>query len=300
MKLLTVLISLWLIFPNYSFTLAASPKVEQSEEDEPEVEGEPTAGDNPFLETNLDSLVDKKISDDVWEQMKGELPCVTASTECLNQLQSLAIQNSRILKEIDTRVEEANAIVLESRQRNQDSIAISTFSPFLQAYFNSALPPSNPSGNQLVNNPFNLIFGNLTATLLGQGLSALFPWQTQSANDSQQARAIAIGDIQIKIAELQRQRAELVNKIREKVVLEGLKLEQIARNFQIAQEIAKREKARLQIIKINYQFGESDSLKYLSDLSFYDRRKAETWREWSKLRSQITLVKMLVTNPEEN
>jgi hypothetical protein len=222
----------------------------------------------------------------------GELPCSTATTDCLNQLQSKALQSSKLLREIDTKVEEATERLEEAKRRNLDSIAISTFSPFMQTFLYSTLGPVSNGVESPVNNPFRLIFGNLASALLGQGLGGLFNWSAIAATDAQQSRSIQIGDLQIKIVELQRNRAEIADKLREKVVKEALKLED--------KEIAKRERQRLEISKISYKFGEGDSEKYLAKLSAYDKQKATTWRSWSRLRSQLTIVKILVLGNQDD
>ena len=160
--------------------------------------------------------------------------------------------------------------------------------------------PVSNGVEQPVNNPFRLIFGNLASALLGQGLGNLFNWSAIAATDAQQSRSIQIGDLQIKVAELQRNRAEIVDKLRERVTMEALKLEEIARDFQIEREIAKRDKQRLEITKVSYKFGEGDSRQYLSELSNYDRQKAATWKQWSRLRSQLVLVKLLVLGEGED
>lgn len=219
--------------------------------------------------------------------------------DCISQLQNTAIQRSPLLRDLDQKIEEANNRIDEAKQRNLDSIAISTFSPFLQTFLYSTLGPVSNGVEVPVNNPFRLIFGNLASALLGQGLGSLFNWQTTAANDAQQGRAIAIGDLQIKVAELQRNKAEIADKLRERVTLEALKLEELARDFQIEKEIAKRDKQRLDISKISYKFGEGDSKQYLAELSSYDRQKAATWRTWGRLRSQLTLVKILVLGNKE-
>jgi hypothetical protein len=204
-----------------------------------------------------------------------------------------------LLKELDTRITEANDHIEEAKRNNLDSIAISTFSPFLQNYLYSTLGPVSNGVEPPVQNPFRLIFGNLASALLGQGLGALFNWQSAAATDAQQGRAIAISDLQVKVAELQRNKAEIADKLRERVVMESLKLEEAARDFQIEKEIAKRDRQRLEISKVSYKFGEGDSKQYLAELSAYDRQKAATWKTWSRLRSQLTIVKLLVLGNRE-
>jgi hypothetical protein len=278
-----------------------TPEVKETTEDnQPELTKEPTGESNPFLDPELEDLVEKQISEDVWDGLKGELPCAIASTDCLNQLQNKALQSSKLLREIDTKVEEATERLEDAKRRNLDSIAISTFSPFMQTFLYSTLGPVSNGVESPVNNPFRLIFGNLASALLGQGLGKLFNWSAIAATDAQQSRSIQIGDLQIKIVELQRNRAEIADKLREKVVKEALKLEGYARNFQIDKEIAKRERQRLEISKISYKFGEGDSEKYLAKLSAYDKQKATTWRSWSRLRSQLTIVKILVLGNQDD
>ncbi|AGF53718.1 slr6068 (plasmid) [Synechocystis sp. PCC 6803] len=260
---------------------------------------DPQGQSNPFLAPELDELVDNKISEDVWQQMLGELPCSVTTEDCINQLQNVAVQNSRLLADLQEKIDEAQNAVDEARRKNLDSIAIGNFSPFIQTFLYSTLGPVSNGVEPPVNNPFRLILGNTLSAFLGQGLGALFNWSDYAANDSQQQRAIAIGDIQIKIAELQRNKAELTQKLREQVVFEALKLEEIARNFQIEQEIAKRDKQRLEIAKVSYRFGEGDSERYLNQISAYDRQKAATFREWSRLRSQVITVKLLVLGGQD-
>ena len=265
-----------------------------TEEKGDELQEPPKADDNPFVNPDLDDLIEKQINQDIWESMKGDLPCVQATSECIEQLQAESQQNSRLLQEIDQRIEEAQMRVDEAKLKNEQSIAISTFSPYLQAFMGNTLTPLKSQTGQSVLNPLNLVTGNLLAILGGQFFSMLFPWQNQALSESGATRAIAIGDLQIKIAELQRNRAEIADKLREKILIEALKLEEVARDFQIQQEIAKRDHDRIEILKVAYRFGEGTSESYLNQLSAYDRQKAITWRQWAALRSQLTRVRLLV------
>lgn len=276
-----------------------APEPVEMEPEEPELRDEPQGQSNPFLDPELDELVEKQISEDVWATLLGELPCAKPTTDCMTQLQSTAVNSSRLLADLQNKIDEANDRIDEAKRRNLDSVAISNFSPFLQVFLYSTLGPVTNGVEAPVQNPFRLIFGNLASVLLGQGLGALFNWQTVAGNDNQQNRAIAIGDLQVKVAELQRNKAEIADKLRERVLLEALKMEELARSFQIEQAIAKRDKQRLEIYRVSYKFGEGDSKQYLTELSSYDRQKAATFREWSKLRNQVTLVKLLVLGNKE-
>lgn len=278
-----------------------TPKIKDTPENtEEELTEEPEGQPNPFINPELEDLIEKEISEDVWSALQGELPCAIASTQCIEKLQGRAISSSRLLRDLDQKVQEASDRIDDAKKKNLDSIAVSTFSPFLQTFLYSTLGPVSNGVENPVNNPFRLIFGNLFSTFLGQGIGSLFNWQSVTATDAQQSRSIQISDLQIKVAELQRNKAEIADRLRERVTIEALKLEQYARNFQIEREIAKRDKQRLEITKVSYKFGEGDSKQYLYDLSRYDRQKATTWRRWSQLRSQLVLVKILVLGERDD
>jgi hypothetical protein len=118
-------------------------------------------------------------------------------------------------------------------------------------------------------------------------------------NAENQRNAIAISDLQVKVAELQRGRAELAQKIREQVYLAAFEYDEAAREFQISQEVAKRDAARMQLLQIEYRFGEGDSNTYLNSLNSLDGRKAQTYRAWAAMRSRIEKIKLLVLGVEE-
>jgi hypothetical protein len=111
--------------------------------------------------------------------------------------------------------------------------------------------------------------------------------------------AIAIEDLQVKVAELQRGRAEAAQQIREKITLIVLELDIAKREFQIAQEVARRDGDRLKIIEVSYRFGEGSSEAYLAQLSAMDAKKAAVFKQWSKMRTQLELLKILVLNEDE-
>ncbi|KAB0238300.1 hypothetical protein EZJ55_00830 [Microcystis aeruginosa EAWAG127a] len=273
----------------------------ETEPVEGEINDAPRTEDNPLLRPDLDSLIENKIAEDVWSQLKGDLPCIESTQGCILQLQSLALSRSPILREMDARIEEAENRIAEARSSNLKTINVSTFSPFLQVLLGGALPSAQINKDSpLIPNPLTLIFGNVLGNVAGELLGGLFNWQGLQGGGEAVSRVIAIGDLQIKVAELQRNRAESANRLRELVLIETLKLEEIARDFQIQQEIARRERARIEIIRISYRFGQGNSEGYLSQLSGYDRQKAQVWREWSRMRSQLTKVKILVIGVEEN
>lgn len=116
-----------------------------------------------------------------------------------------------------------------------------------------------------------------------------------------QQRQIAIADLQVKVAEIQRAKAQMENDLREAVVLAGLDFDTTRREFQIAQEVARRSQLRLEILTLDYRFaasGTMDTPRYLQEVSALDEQKAQTWRAWSRLRTQLTRIKILVLGGE--
>jgi hypothetical protein len=279
---------------------AIQPEINEQEPVQGEINDEPKTEENPLLSPDLESLIENKIAEDIWSQLKGELPCIASTQACISQLQAIALSNSPVLREMDARIEEAENRINEARANNLKTINVATFSPFLQVLLGNSLGEARRDKKSPgIANPLTLIFGNVLGNIAGELLGGLFNWQGLQGGGDAATRSIAIGDLQIKVAELQRNRAEAANRLQELVLTETLKLEEIARDFQIQQEIARRERARIQIIKVSYQFGEGSSEAYLSQLSAYDRQKASTWREWSRMRSQLVRVKILVLGVQE-
>jgi hypothetical protein len=246
---------------------AVQPDLNEQEPIEGEINDAPKTEDNPLLRPDLDSLIENKIAEDIWSQLKGELPCVESTQNCILQLQALALSKSPILREMDARIEEAENRINEARSNNLKTINVSTFSPFLQVLLGNTFTGARANKDApIVANPLTLIFGNVLGNVAGDILGGLFNWQGLQGGGDAAARSIAIGDLQIKVAELQRNRAEAANRLRELVLVETLKLEEIARDFQIQQEIARRERARIEIIRVSYRFGQGTSEGYLSQL----------------------------------
>ncbi len=55
-------------------------------------------------------------------------------------------------------------------------------------------------------------------------------------------------------------RGELANKIRETVMMQVLEFDVIRKDFQVSQEIARREVIRHQLLKVDYRFSTDTNL----------------------------------------
>jgi len=67
----------------------------------------------------------------------------------------------------------------------------------------------------------------------------------------------------------------------------------------VAQEISKREVLRQRLIEVDYRFGQGETTQLLGNLNALDRQKAETLKTWTRLRSQMARIKLLVLGAGE-
>lgn len=276
----------------------------------PKIAPEPEPGEistdrNPLNPAgdSMEKLIEMQFNDDLWGAMLGDMPCLEATESCIKQLQDLAVQKSPLLQELDTKIEEANGKIAEAQKNSKRAIRLELLSPALQNYLSFQVGPGYvpPQGGVPITkeSPLEkiaLIFTNpnraINELLTLFGIPLVANWLGGSVQAQQ--RAIAIGDLQIKVAELQRSRAELAQQTKEKVLYAVLDFDQIRRNFQIYREIAKREITRNKILEVGYRFGQGDTSGYLSNLSTLDRQKVLAFQEWARLRTNLMKVKILV------
>ena len=274
---------------------------------------------NPAGES-LDALIQMQVNADLWSTMQGDLPCMEATESCIRQLQEQAIANAPALKAIDERIELINAKIDEARANNRQTINLGVFEPALQYFLKVENVPAvaetrDSSGRivtqaqparqvGLVDRMIGLFTGSSTLSIINDLFSVigvpLFQAIAGGSPETQQ-REIAIADLQVKIAEVENKRGELAEKMREQVILQMLDFDTVRREFQISQEVAKRQALQLQITEQNYRFavGNLDTPQFLSQINSLDRTKADTFRAWSKLRSQLVRVKLTVLGAEQ-
>lgn len=238
------------------------------------------------------------MSNDLWQQMKGNLPCVDATTECIAQLQQLAEQENPLLQEVDARIEEISTKIEEAKTANKKSIDLAILRPAARVFLEPTFPAqTNPTQRQpgtieKIASLFTSPFGAINEVLRAVGIPLLDKFF--GGSDENQQRAIAISDLQVKLAEIQRGRAELADKVKEKVALAVFDFDTARRDFQVAQEISKREASRIQLSEVKYRMGNGDSVVYLGQLSSLDRNKAQTFRAWASMRSQLEKIRLMV------
>lgn len=257
----------------------------------------PKPEQNPFNKPSIDAILQREMNDDMWRLLRGGLPCLETSAVCLQQLQEKAIAQSPLLKEIDTRIAEANERINEAKVRNKKSIQLAILTPALQYLLGPTPTAGQPqaAGTGLIDNLAGIFSGktNLINGLLNV-IGIPFFQGTQGGNADAQRNAIAISDIQVKVAELQRSRAQLADTIRDKVAQSLIAFDEARTDFQTAQVVASRAVDQFKVFELRYIRGNSDTESYLTRQNQLDNTKASTYRAWAKMRRSLFTIKLLV------
>ncbi|WP_290881480.1 TolC family protein [Fischerella sp.] len=260
----------------------------------------PKPEQNPFNKPSIDAIILHEFNEDMWRLLRGGLPCLETSATCLQQLQDRAIAQSPLLKEIDTRIAEANERINEAKARNQRSIKLSILTPALQYLLGPAPQAGQPQKRGLIENIAAIIRGDtgIINGLLSVIGIPLFQG-VQGGNSEAQSRAIAISDIQVKVAELQRGRAQLAENIREKVAEALIRFDEARVEYQTSQVVASRAIDQFKVFEIRYTRGNSDTETYLQRQNQLDNQKAQTYRAWAKMRRSLFTIKLLVLSVKD-
>jgi outer membrane protein TolC len=230
--------------------------------------------------------------------MRSPLPCLEFEPQCVSALQSRAIATSPLLKELDKRSQEIQEKIDQAKGANQQQINLSVFTPAVQYLLrvDTVQTPGQPARQVGFLERIGQLFLGETG-IINNLLSVVGVPLIQAAsggNTETQRNSIAIADLQVKHAQMQRDRAELSDKVREAIAVAVLDFDTKAREFQISQEIAIRENQRFQLMQVSYRFGSGTTDNYLASESQLDGKKAQVFRAWSGMRSQLERIKLLV------
>jgi len=254
--------------------------------------------DNPLnpIGDNLDLLIQAQINEDLWAAMMGDLPCLEPTTECIAELQAMAVENNLTLSIIQERIDGIDQRIEEARSLNQQAVWMDTFDPLMTRY----LQFDQTSGRGFLNNVFGIFTDPLRS--INEILSLIgIPLLRGMTNTNARAQqnAIAISDLQVKVAQIEQEKRKIAEGLREQVMLEVLEFDATRREFQIAQEIARRAMTQHRLLEIDYRFSDRiDSVTYLGHLSQLDRQKVDTYRAWARLRTRLARIQMLVLGSE--
>jgi hypothetical protein len=260
----------------------------------------PKTEQNPFAKPDIDKLINQQFNEDMWRVMRGGLPCLETSANCLQQLQEKAIAQSPLLKEIDTRIGEASNKINEAKARNQKSIQLSVLTPALQYLLGPAPTPGARQSRGILDNLGGLFRGDTgIINALFNVIGIPFFQATTGGNADAQRNALAVSDIQVKIAELQRSRAQLADTIRDKVAIALVKFDEARTQYQTSQIVGMRSIEQFKIYELRYVRGNSDTESYLARQNQLDNQKAHVYESWAKMRRSLFEIKLLVLSVKE-
>ena len=272
---------------------------------------------NPLGDGSFEQLLRLRINDDSWTAMIDPLPCLDASQACVRQLQELAVESSFVLQEIDMRIELVEEQIDIARTNNQRTIRLGIFEPFIEELIRletiSRVPdPDNPQQAGTIirteQEGFLERIGRFFFQDTALGVNTLLSFigvplfrAGAGGDTAAQQRSIDIADLQVKVAEVQQQRGEMANQLRERVLESVLEFETTRREFQAYQEMGRRSQLRHEVVTLNYRFV-PDSLstpQYLAELNALDAQYLQMFRSWAQLRTQLTEIQILVLGSEE-
>jgi hypothetical protein len=246
---------------------------------------------------DIDKILKMRMNEEQWVLMYQPLSCLDISPDCVQKLQLEAVQNSPVIKELETKIQEINSHIENAKTNNKKSLDLAIFEPGLQLFLKKETVVENGQTRtigflerigQVFTNP-GVVLNDLLATI---GIPLLRG--AYGGNDAQQSRSIQISDLTVKVAEMERGKAEIANKTKEKIQQLVLDFDTAAREFQAEQAIVRSETRSFKIYAITYAAGDGDTNIYLHRQEQLERAKLKVFKDWAKLRAQISTVKNLV------
>jgi hypothetical protein len=252
---------------------------------------------------NIDDLLRLRMTEDIWMAMYSPLSCLDVTPDCIAKLQQEAVQNSPVIKELEAKIATVNQKIEEAQTSNKKSLDLSVFEPALQLFLKQETVVENGQSRkvgfiervgQIFSNP-----GSLINDLLGViGIPILRG--SYGGNDAQQSRAIQISDLTVKVAEMERIKTEVAAKTREKIQQLLLDFDTYAREFQAEQAIATSESKSFKLYAVTYAAGDGDTNIYLNRKGQLDKTKLQVFKNWARVRGQITVIKTVVVPREQS
>jgi len=238
---------------------------------------------------NLDDKLESREESEQFDLLKGDLPCLDSKPECIKQLEALAIANSPEIKAIDVQIASSADAVKLAKVQGQGSF-FESIQPYVSAIAPILLQNSRPL-------QFGEIRTSLESRLLFEALPTIISGRaTSDANQTRNNQANA--DLQIKLAQLEKTKAELAIAIRGKVTDAVVEFERIKDESGLQSTIVRREEVRSKLIEISYKLGESSTIDQIARLNELDRKKIIAAQLKTRLRSQALKIQRLVKGNE--
>lgn len=257
---------------------------------------------NPLVSPeDIDKILANRMTQEQWALMYSPLDCLDTSLECVQKLQNDAVQNSTSIKKLEAKIQEINTKIEEAKTNNKKLIDLSVFEPGLAALLKKETITENGQSRtigffermgRLFTNPGSVLDDLLVAV----GVPILK--SHYGGTDANQTKSIAITELAVKVAEMERGKAEVISKAKEKIQQLVLDFDTAAREFQAEQSIVRSEIKSFKIYAITYAAGDGDTNTYLNRKEQLERAKLKVFKDWAKLRAQIANLKNLVIAKE--
>jgi len=239
---------------------------------------------------NLDDKLDNREASEQFDLLKGDLPCLDSKPECIKQLEDLAIAASPEIRAIDTQIASSSDAVKLAAVQGQGSF-VEGIQPWVSAIAPILLKDATPASA-------GEIRPSLTASLLFQALPTIISGRaTSDANQTKNNQANA--DLQIKLAQLERSKAEIAIAIKGKVTDYVIAFEQMKDEADLQVTIVRREEVRAKLIEISYRLGESSTIDQVARMNEFDRKKIIASQLKTKMRSQALRIQRLCIRGED-
>ncbi len=239
--------------------------------------------------SGLDEKLENRETSEQFEMLKGDLPCLDSTPECIKQLEALAIANSPELRAIDVQIASSSDAVKLAKVQGEGSFA-ETITPWVSAIAPILLQNSRPLA-------FGEIRTSLESRLLFEALPTIISGRaTSDANQTRNNQANA--DLAIKLAQLEKTKAEIAIAIKGKVTDAVITFEQIKDESDLQSTIVRREEVRAKLIEISYRLGEGTTTEQIARLNEHDRKKIIAAQLKTRLRSQALRIQRLVKGSE--
>ena len=238
---------------------------------------------------NLDDKLENRETSEQFDLLKGDLPCLDSKPECIKQLEALAIANSPDLKALDAQIASSSDAVKLAKVQGQGSF-IESITPWVSAIAPILLQNSRPQA-------LGEIRTGLDSRLLFEALPVIISGRaTSDANQTRNNQANA--DLQIKLTQLEKTKAEIAIAIKGKVIDSVITFEGLRDEADLQTTIVRREEVRSKLIEIAYRMGESSTIEQVARINDFDRKKIIAAQIKSRLRSQALRIQRLVKGSE--
>ena len=144
-----------------------------------------------------------------------------------------------------------------------------------------------------------LAFGEIRTPLDSRLLFEALPTiiSGRAVSDTNQTKNTqANADLQIKLAQLEKTKAEITIALKGKVEEALITFEQLKDDANLQTTRVRREEVRAKLIEIGYRMGESSTIEQIARLNELDRKKISASQSKSKMRSQALKIQRLATN----